>query len=106
MTNYAVPPAPERTFAITKHCDLAFSIRRVENGEPVDIAAGVTIAVYVDIDKTAPTKIDATISGALAAITIGKDVLALAKSGTRLQVVVDGALDTPLMVGRLERHDG
>lgn len=104
--SYAVPPPVERLFSVTRHCDLAFTIRRVDGGVPVDIAEGTTVAMYIDIDRADPTKVDAVISGSDADFVIDAAVIAAARTGTRLQVVIDGNVDTPLLVGRIERHDG
>ena len=107
VQDYALPPPAEKIFPITRHCDLAFTVRRVDaNGNPVDIAAGTSIVAYIEVDKVNPTAITATITGPNASVVIPKDVGDTCKNNTRIQVVVDGAVDSPLLVGKLVRFDG
>lgn len=105
MTNYTNPVPPFRVIPVTKGCDSAFSVRRTDgNGAPVDWDSAIKLSV--DVDKTAPTVIDCPVTGPLVSVVIPKAVADLVKGSTTWQLVRDDDLDTPLMVGNFERHDG
>lgn len=108
MTDYIGAPPAVKVIPVTRGCDTSFTIQRVDaNADPVNFAAGTQVYVWVDIDKTAPTKVNAVVSGATASITISDAVCDQVKTGTRWRAVLDvDALETPLLVGKFERHDG
>lgn len=108
MSDYISPPPSEKLIPVTRGCDRSFSLQRVDtNGSAVNYAAGTTVYMWIDIDKTNPTKVDATVSGATAAFTIPSTVADLVKTGTKWRAVLDlGELEVPLLVGKFERHDG
>ena len=103
----AAPPA-ERLIPVTRGCDRSFTLQRVDpDGLPVPFADGTSIYVQIDIDKSAPTRVDAVMSGATAAIIIPDSVCDQVRTGTRWRAILDqGDLDTALLVGKFERHDG
>lgn len=106
--DYITPPPEAKLISVTRGCDTSFTVRRVDGNEtPVNFAPGTAVAVFIDIDKAAPTRVDAMVSGADAAITIPDSVCDQVKTGTRWRAVLDiGDSETPLLVGRFERHDG
>lgn len=107
MTYIGSPPQ-ERIIPVTKGCDRLFTIQRLDAQDaPQNFEAGSTVYMWVDIDKTNPTKVDATVSGSTAAFAIQSTVLDLVKSTTKWRIVLDvGTTEIPLLVGRFERHDG
>ena len=107
MTDYLIDPPIAKLLPVTKGADRAFSVRRVDtNGDPVDYDAG-TVSMWIDIDPTDPTEVEATISGASASLRIPSTVCDLARSGTKWRIVwTDGTDDIPIVVGRVKRHDG
>jgi hypothetical protein len=63
--------------------------------------------MWVDVDKAAPTKVNAVVSGSTAAFALQSTLLDLVKSSTRWRIVLDvGESETPLLVGKFERYDG
>lgn len=108
MTDYIGQPPAEKLIPVTRGCDRSFTIQRTDaQGQPLNFDAGNTVYLWIDINKAAPTKVDAVISGANAAITISDTICDQVKTGTRWRAVLDqGALEIPLLVGRFERHDG
>ena len=108
MTDYLAPPPIEKVIPVTKGCDRSFTLQRVNSsGTPVNFGAGVTVYLKIDIDKTAPTTVNATVSGSTASITIPDTVCDQVKNGTRWRAILDqGDLETALLVGTFERHDG
>ena len=108
MTDYLAPPPLERIIPVTLGCDRSFSLQRVDSsGAPVNFGAGVTVYLKIDIDKTTVTTVNATVSGSTAAITIPDNVCDRCKTGTRWRAILDQAgQQTPMLVGRFERHDG
>jgi hypothetical protein len=108
MTDYLIDPPIAKLLPLTKGADRAFSVQRVHptTGDPLNYDAG-TVSMWIDIDPAAPTEVQATISGAVASIRIPSTVCDLAPSGTRWRIVwTDGTDDTPIVVGRVKRHDG
>ncbi len=106
MTYIGNPPA-ERIIPVTRGCDRLFTIQRIQDGTATNFAGGTTVYMWIDIDKTAPTKVDATVSGSQAAFAIASTVLDQCRTGTRWRIVLDqGDTEIPLMVGRFERYDG
>lgn len=105
---YLVQPPQEMIIPVTRDCDRAFTIQRVDsNNAPVNFGAGVTVYMYIDIDNSAPTKVDAVVSGSEAAFVLDSTVCDLVKSRTRWRIVLDqGSLETPLLVGKFIRNDG
>lgn len=110
MTDYVGgPPPDERSIAITRGFDKKFSLRRRDvNGDPVDWDADVFIDI--DIDRAAPTRVEATITNSLAEFRIESDTCDLIKNGVKWRAGMSQAgspsLETVLIVGRFARHDG
>jgi len=106
--NYICAPPAERVIPVTKGCDRAFTIQRVSStGAAVNFDAGSQVYMWLDVDKAAPTKVDAVVSGSMAAFALQSTVLDLVKGSTRWRIVLDvGELEVPLLVGKFERHDG
>lgn len=107
MTDYLAPPPLEKVIPVTKGCDRSFTLQRVNSsGTPVNFGS-VTCYLKIDIDKTAPTTVNAVVSGSTAAFTIPDNVCDQVRTGTRWRAILDqGELETPLLVGTFERHDG
>ena len=108
MAEYVAAPPIERLLPVTKGCDRAFTVQRVDtDGDPVNYQAGTTVYMWIDIDRDNPTKVDAVVNGPNALLTIESTVADQVRTGTRWRVVVDyGSLELPLIVGRFERRDG
>lgn len=108
MTDYIGAPPAEKLIPVTRGCDRSFTIQRTNaQGQPINFDAGNTVYLWIDIDRTNPTKVDAVVSGSNAAITISDTVCDQVKTGTRWRAVLDqGSLEIPLLVGRFERYDG
>ena len=107
MTSYIGEPPQERTIPVTLGCDKLFTVQRTQNGAPTAFDSGTTVYMWIDIDKTAPTKVNAVVSGTNAAFTIPSEVADLTRTGTRWRIVNDyGTTEIPILVGRFERHDG
>lgn len=106
--NYICAPPAERVIPVTLGCDRAFTVQRVSSsGAAVNFDAGSQVYMWVDVDKAAPTKVDATVSGSTAAFALQSTVLDLVRSSTRWRIVLDvGELEVPLLVGKFERYDG
>lgn len=106
--DYIGNPPQEKLIPVTRGCDRLFTIQRLDtDGDPQNFEAGSTVYMWVDVDKTAPTKVDAVVSGSQAAFAIQSTVLDLVRTGTRWRIVLDlGNTEIPLLVGRFERHDG
>jgi hypothetical protein len=109
MTDYIGDELAPKIIRVTKGADRKFTIRRKDtNGDPVDWDADVYLSI--DIDKTAPTRIDADVTDDLAVLRIESTVVALLKDSTTWQAIMSQAgvptLETPLMVGTFERQDG
>jgi len=105
------PKLPTRTIPVTRNCDRSLSIRRrdPDTGDPVDWAADVYI--LIDIDRTNPTRVDATIAGSLAQIRMQAENLDQVRNGTTWRVVMSQTTETPsretpVLVGIFERNDG
>lgn len=108
MTDYLTAPPRAAVIPVTRGCDRAFTVQRVDDtGAAQPYAPGTTVYLWIDIDKTAPTKVDAAVSGAHATFAIPSTVCDQVKNGTRWRAVLDlGDNEIPLLVGRFERHDG
>lgn len=106
MSEYIGAPPAEKVIPVTKGCDRSFTLQRVDpEGEPISFDSGST--VYMWIDLSVPVKVDATVVGSTASLTISDAVCDQVTKGTRWRVVLDqGELEIPLLVGRFERHDG
>jgi len=104
---YIGAPPAEKIIPVTRGCDRLFSIQRTEDGDPVNFEAGTTVYMWVDIDRSNPTQVQATVSGSTAAFAIQSTVLDSVRTGTRWRIVLDvGNTEIPLLVGRFERYDG
>lgn len=106
---YVNAKLPNRVIAITKGADLVFSVRRRDAlGAQVDWDADVY--TQVDVSRTSPTRVNATVSGSLATIRLESTLLDTIKNGTTWRVIMsqDGVprLETAVMVGVFERNDG
>lgn len=108
MNSYVCAPPDERIIPVTRGCDRAFTIQRLNTGgTAVNFDAGSSVYMWIDIDRAAPTQIDAVVSGSLAAFTLDFLVCDLVRTGTRWRIVLKvGSSELPLLVGRFERHDG
>lgn len=108
MTDYIGSPPAEKLIPVTRGCDRAFTIQRTNaQGQATNFDNGTQVYMWVDIDKTNPTKVNAVVSGSTAAFTISDTVCDAVRTGTRWRVILDvGDLEIPLLVGKFERHDG
>lgn len=108
MSDYIGNPPLEKLIPLTRGCDYSFTIQRTdEDGEPVEFDPDTEVYLWLDIDKENPTKVDGFVSGSTAAITIPDSVADEARNGCRWRAVLDvGEREVPLLVGRIERHDG
>lgn len=108
MADYIVSPPAEKIIPVTRGCDRAFTLQRVDSsGNPTDFDAGTTVYMWIDIDAASPTKVDAVVSGSSAAFVLESTVCDQVKNGARWRAVLDqGDLEVPLLVGRFERRDG
>jgi hypothetical protein len=108
MADYICAPPAERVIPVTRGCDRAFTIQRVSStGTAVAFDAGSQVYMWIDVDRAAPTKVDAVVSGSTAAFSIQSTVLDLVRSSTRWRIVLDvGELEVPLLVGKFQRYDG
>ena len=106
--NYICAPPVEKLIPVTRGCDRAFTVQRVNTaGSPGSFDAGTQVYMWVDLDKASPTRVNAVVSGSTAAFAVQSAVLDLVKNSTRWRIVLDvGELEVPLLVGRFERHDG
>lgn len=107
MSDYVVSPPVEKKIPVTRGCDRSFTMRRVdENGDSVSFAEGMSVYMWVDLDPDDPLKVDAVIDGAEAAFVLDSELCDQVKN-TRWRIVLDqGDLETPVLIGRFERHDG
>lgn len=110
MADYIVRKRPNYVLAVTKGTDCVFTMirRDPDTGDEMDWDASVY--VDVDIDKTAPTRVETTVSGASAVVRIESTIADLTKTGTTWRAIVSQAgtptLETPILVGTFERDDG
>lgn len=109
MSNYIAPKLPNRLLPITKGTDRVISIQRLD-GNGLAQAWDCDVFMDIDIDKSAPTRIAATVDGSIAVIRIESSVGDLCKNTTTWRAVMsqpgDPTLETPLLVGLFERNDG
>jgi hypothetical protein len=93
---------------VTRGCDRSFTIQRLDTGgSAVSFDAGSSVYMWIDIDRAAPTRVDAVVSGSTAAFVLDYTVCDLVRTGTRWRIVLKiGSSELPLLVGRFERHDG
>lgn len=108
MTSYVCAPPAERVIPVTRGCDRSFTIQRLDTGgSAVSFDAGSSVYMWIDIDRAAPTRVDAVVSGSTAAFVLDYTVCDLVRTGTRWRIVLKiGSSELPLLVGRFERHDG
>lgn len=105
--SYVGSPPPQKIISITRGCDRAFTLQRIQNGSPTNFDPGTTVYMWIDIDRKNPTKVDAVVSGSTAAFHLQSTILDLVRTGTKWRAVLDlGDLEIPLMVGRFKRYDG
>lgn len=108
-SNYIGIPPAEKIIPVTRGCDRSFTIQRVDSGgDPIDFDPATTVYMWIDIQRSDPTRVDAVVSGALAAFSLQSTVCDLVRDGTRWRVVLDLGSDVelPLLVGKFERYDG
>ena len=108
MTDYIGTPPAERVIPVTRGCDRSFTLQRLDDtGNPTAFGAGTAVYLWIDIDRIAPTRVDAVMNGSTAAVTISDAICDQVKTGTRWRAVFhQGTIETPLLVGKFERHDG
>ena len=110
MADYVTPKLPNRVIPLTKDCDSKITIRRHDPGTSGPVDWDADVYMLIDIDKLAPTKVDATVAGSLATVVVESSVANLCKNGTTWRVVMSSAgspsYERPLMVGTFERNDG
>lgn len=107
MTNYLAPPPAAGIIAVTRGCDRAFTIQRVDSaGNPIPFDVGISVYIWVDVDST-PVRVDALVSDSTAAFHLQSELCDLVKNNGKWRAVLDsGDVETPLLVGRFERFDG
>lgn len=109
MVDYIAPKLPNRVIPVTKGTDRLFTVRR-RNAQAQAQDWNCNIYIDIDIDRTAPTRIAATVVADLATVRIESTVSDLCKSGTTWRVVMSQAgsptIETPLLIGTFERNDG
>lgn len=115
MAYIGTPPA-EFVISVTKGADRKITLNRKDaDGNSVNWDGAVWISV--DIDKAAPTRVDATVTADAAVLVLPSSVCDRAKSpsaqgtgGTFWRVIMATAdsppLDIAVAVGTFERHDG
>jgi len=109
MTDYIGTPPAQRIIPVTRGADRLFSIRRRdEQGDPQDWDA--TLFIDIDIDKAAPTRVNAEVTDDVAVIRIESTLCDQVRNSTRWRILMSQpdtpTLETPLLVGTFERHDG
>jgi len=111
VTDYVIPKLPNRVLPMTKGTDRVFTVRRRDpvTGDPIDWD-GIQVSISIDIDKAAPTKLSATVTGPDAVVVIESEVGDLTRTGMTWQVAISQAgtpsRETPVLVGVFERNDG
>jgi hypothetical protein len=109
VTDYIAAKLPNRVIPVVKGTDRQFSIRRRDpaTGNPVNWNANVF--VDIDINKSSPTRVAATVLNDLATVRIESTVCDQVKTGTAWRAVMSAgnpSLETALLVGTFERNDG
>jgi hypothetical protein len=109
MTDYIGDELTPTVMRVSKGADRKFTLRRHDTDDaPVDWDADIYISI--DVDKAAPTRVDAVVTGETADLQIEAEVLDLVKNSTTWQVIMSQAgtptLETPLLVGTFDRQDG
>jgi hypothetical protein len=87
--------------------DVEFSINRVDiSNNPVNW--GATVAIAIDIDRSAPITVNATVAGNQAVVLLPHATICdLVKASTRWRLCMDASgLTTAIAVGTFERDDG
>lgn len=108
-SNYIGTPPETKIIPVTRGCDKSFTIQRIDvDGDPIDFDTGTSVYMWIDIQRSDPTRVDAVVSGAIAAFTLQSTVCDLVRDGVSWRVVLDLGQDVelPLLVGKFERHDG
>lgn len=105
---YLYPQPLAKVIPVTLGADVAFTLQRTNTGgTPVNFDAGSQVYLQVDLDKSNPTKVQATVSGSTAAIRMDYTVADQCKNSTKWQVILkNGTNETALLVGKFERNDG
>lgn len=106
-TSYFGGKPPKRfSIAVTRGCDRVFTIRRRDAAGAL-AAWGGEVFMVVDVDRSNPTVVDATVDGSDAVIVLESALLDLVKNSTRWRIVLsESGVETALAVGMFERADG
>jgi hypothetical protein len=110
VTYIGAPPTPF-VIPVTLGADCEFSVNRVD-GSNNPVNWGATVFMAIDIDRSNPTVISATVTTNQATVLIPHQTCDQVKAGTtrwRLYMQTGTApntLTTPIAVGYFERDDG
>lgn len=105
--SYLVDKLPNYELPVSRNAERAFSIQKVDTDDnPVDFNPGDTVTMWVDIDRTDPTPIEAVIDGSVAAFVIPTSVTSVVKNNTTWQIVLNEDTAIPMLVGTFDRNDG
>ena len=111
MANYIAPKLSSYVIPVTRGTDRVFSIKR-KTAKGVPQNWDCQVYMDIDIDKTSPTRIAASVANDVAVVRIESDVADQCKNGVTWRVVMSqsspGAptLETALLIGVIERNDG
>lgn len=108
MTDYLIAPPAEYIIPVTRGADRAFTVSRTDDqGDPVDYGEGSTVYMLVDIPDDDPVQVDAEVVGPDAAFVVDYTVLDLVRNRGKWRIIWSvNDVETPLIVGKFERHDG
>lgn len=108
--DYIAAKLPNRVLPVTKGTDRVFSIRRRSPVDGSPMNWGAQVFVDIDISKTSPTRVQASVAADIATVRLESTVCDQVKTGTTWRAVMSVAgtptLETPLLVGTFERNDG
>lgn len=104
---YLVKSTKSYVLPVTLGCDRLIAVQRKDSeGTPVNWGT-VTVHIALDIDKTSPTVINATVTDDEALLHLEEAVCDQTKKNTAWRVWCDDAgVKTPLFVGKIVREDG
>lgn len=112
MAEYLNAKLPNRVIVVTKECDRTITIRRRDpvTGDPVDWGVDTEVYIKIDIDRSSPTRVTATVDGSLATLRMESSILDTVKTGTTWRVIMSQPgvprYESAVMVGTFERNDG
>lgn len=108
MTDYLFPAPAEKVIPVTLGADVAFTLQRVDAAaNPINYNPGTAIALWIDINKAAPSRVDFVVTNSSAAVKMLPTITDTIKTGTRWRIILYAAgSEVPLLVGKFERHDG